>query len=436
MLSAAKNERLTQSGPATPGGALLRRYWQPAALVEELQGARPVKAVTLLGEDLVVFRDDDGAYGLIGRKCPHRGADLCYGRLENGGLRCTFHGWLFDRFGRCLEQPAEPPDSNFHRKIAHRAYPSVARNGIVFAYLGPGEPPPFPDYECFRAPDAFTFAFKGFIDCNWLQALEVGIDPAHASFLHRFFEDEEPAKGYGRQFRAATADAAVAVTRILRDFPRPEIEVDETIYGLRIYALRDIDEGRRHIRVTNLAFPQAIVIPMSDDMVINQWHVPIDDRRCWWYAIFSAYGERVDKETMRRQRLELYSLPDYKPRLNRDNNYGFDAEEQRTQTYTGMGSDINVHDQWAVESLGPIADRTNEHLGASDKAITAYRRQLLQAIDAVDAGGEAPMTFPPPAARNAFGPIAVDTIGPAGGWREHWQAYHRERIERSPWAAP
>jgi len=207
MLSKEQNQRITQTARDTPAGDLLRRYWQPAALVDELVGDRPAVPVELLGEQLVLFRDEQGDYGLVGRQCPHRGADLKFGRLEDGGIRCPFHGWLFDKFGKCLDQPAEPVNSNFHTKISHTAYPCVERSGIVFAYLGPGDPPPVPTFDCFVAPENFTFAFKGHIDANWLQALEVGIDPAHASFLHRFFEDKDPEEGYGQQFRDSTEDS-------------------------------------------------------------------------------------------------------------------------------------------------------------------------------------------------------------------------------------
>lgn len=427
MLSREKNELVTRTGPGTPCGDVMRRYWQPAALSEQLAGERPVLKVRLMGEDLVLFRDEGGAYGLVGRHCPHRGADLSYGRLEDGGLRCAFHGWLFDVGGRCLEQPAEPPDSIFHTKIRHTAYPCIERNGIVFAYLGPGEAPPLPDFDCFAAPNEFTFAFKGLLECNWLQALEVGIDPCHASFLHRFFEDDDPEEGYGRQFRDATAGADIPVTRLLRNFPRPVIDVEETEYGLRIIARREIDEARTHVRVTNLMFPNAIVIPMSGDMTITQWHVPIDDVRCWWYAIFSAFAERVDKEAMRRQRLELYTLPDYAPRRNRRNDYGFDAEEQRSATYTGMGPDINVHDTWAVESQGAIQDRAAEHLGTSDKAVIANRRLLLGAIEGRNGGG--------PSVPEGRGPVAIDTIAPADRWESAWRDTDRARREAAAWPA-
>lgn len=427
MLSKEQNQRITQTARDTPAGDLLRRYWQPAALVDEMVGDRPAVPVELLGEQLVLFRDEQGDYGLVGRQCPHRGADLKFGRLEDGGIRCPFHGWLFDKFGKCLDQPAEPVNSNFHTKISHTAYPCVERSGIVFAYLGPGDPPPVPTFDCFVAPENFTFAFKGHIDANWLQALEVGIDPAHASFLHRFFEDKDPEEGYGQQFRDSTED--IPVTKLLREAVRPDIDVEETDSGMRIKTLRDLGNAGMHVRVTNLAFPNAIVIPMSNDMTISQWHVPINDRECYWYAIFTDFEHEVDRQAMRDQRLELYSQPDYKPLRNRSNDWGYDPEEQRTQTYTGMGMDINVHDNWAVESPGAIFDRSTEHLGTTDKAIIAYRKMLMAAIDKVEVGKDAPKL-----GAALTGPIAVDTIGPVEDWQNSWIECDTARRCRSPWA--
>jgi len=435
MLSAQENERITATGPGTPAGDLMRRFWQPAALVDELPDNRPVVPVRLLGEDLVLFRGDDGKYALMDRYCPHRGVDLSFGRLEDGGLRCPFHGWLFGLDGQCMEMPAEPEESRFHEKICQTAYPCEARNGIVFAWMGPGEPPPLPRIDCFAAPDEYTFAFKGLIDCNWLQALEVGIDPAHASFLHRFLQDEDPAESYGKQFRDYAVETEMPMTRVLREYPRPEIEVEETGYGLRITALRDLDNAGMHVRITNQLFPHAIVIPMSNEMTITQWHVPIDDESCYWYAIFTSFADKVDKKTMREQRLELYELPDYKPRLNRANNWGFDPAEQATKTYTGMGMDINVHDQWAVESPGAIYDRRNEHLGQSDKAIIAYRRLLRRTIKALEDGETLSIGAEDGAGEGVPGPIAVDAIGPADDWQACWRERDQARRAASAWAA-
>lgn len=434
MLSAEHNNLITRTGKGTGAGKLLRRYWQPAALVDELSGNRPIKPVRLLGENLVIFRDGEGRYGLLDRACPHRGTDLAFGRLEADGLRCAFHGWKFDVNGKCLETPAEPDGSRLCANIRQTSYPVVEKSGILFAYLGPGEPPALPETDCFIAPSSHTFAFKGLIECNWLQSLEVGIDPAHTSFLHRFFEDEDPTTGYGKVFRDHSVDSDMPMTRIMREFPRPRIEIEHTDFGLRLMTLRQINEARMHVRVTNLIFPNSFTIPMSNDMTITQWHVPVDDTKHYWYAIFTSFGGPVDKDEMRRQRLELYELPDYIPRKNKRNDYGFDPHEQAHETYTGMGADINVHDQWACESMGEIQDRTREHLGQSDKAITTYRRILREAIAKAGKDEEKLlMVLDPDAAGRITGPAAIDGIGPAADWQGYWRAAEEKRRQNS-WA--
>jgi hypothetical protein len=435
MLSQEQNDFITRVGPDTAAGGLMRRYWQPAALVDELAGTnRPIKPIRLLGEDLVLFRGEGGRYGLVERRCPHRGTDLAYGRLENGGLRCAFHGWLFDVNGQCLETPAEPDGSNLCANIKQKAYPVIEKSGILFAYMGPGEPPEFPHFDCFIAPDSHTFAFKGMIDCNWLQSLEVGIDPAHTSFLHRFFHDEDPADQYGKLFRDTSADSDMPMTKIMRDFPRPVIEVESTDYGFRLITLRKISDRNTHVRVTNLMFPNAFIIPMSREMTITQWHVPIDDTKHYWYAIFTSFTTPVNKDHMREQRLKLYQLPDYIPNKNKHNDYGFDPHEQEHETFTGMGADINVHDQWACESMGVIQDRTTEHLGQSDKAINAYRRLLRQAIDDTRSGGKPLMVLDAKAAPALTGPAAIDGIGPTDDWQGYWQKTDRSKREAASWA--
>ncbi len=435
MISAEQNDFMTRVGQAAPAGLLLRRYWQPVALVDELDGSRPVRAVRLMGQDLVLFRDEHGQLGLMDRDCPHRGADLAYGRIEGGGLRCPFHGWLFDASGQCLETPAEPEGSKLCTRIRQKAYPVQVRSGIVFGYLGEGEPPAFPEFDCFVAPDSHTFAFKGHFDCNWLQALEVGIDPAHASYLHRFFQDEDTAESYGKQFRGASADSAFPITKVLREHDRPEIRVDLTDYGMRLTALRSLSEQQVHVRVTNVVFPQAFVIPMSSEMSISQWHVPIDDTSCYWYAIFTSFTGPVDKQQMRAQRLALYELPDYLSRKNRANQYGYDVNEQLNQTYTGMGMDINVHDQWAVESQGHIQDRTREHLGTTDKGIIAFRRLLVAAIEGTQAGEPAPMLLKAEDANRFSGPPSIDGFGSAADPEGYWREADAERRRQSDWAS-
>jgi phenylpropionate dioxygenase-like ring-hydroxylating dioxygenase large terminal subunit len=436
MISQKLNDSLTRVGRGTDAGEVLRRYWQPAALADELETDRPVVPVTLLGEKLVLFRDEDGELGLIGRHCPHRGADLCYGRREDNGLRCPFHGWHFDRTGQCVEQPGEPEGSDMHKQIKAVSYPVVERNGIVFAYMGPGDPPEFPNFDCFRAPDSHVFAFKGLWECNWLQAMEIGIDPAHASFLHRFLQDEDPKDSYGKQFRDNAADTNIPITQVLREYPRPEISVEETEFGLRITSLRHMDNGLTHVRVTNQIFPEAICIPMSREMTITQWHVPIDDENCYWYSMFTSFDKPVDKPLMREQRLREHRLPDYAPIKNRQNNYGYDPAEQASQTYTGMGLDINVHDQWAVEGMGAIQDRTDEHLGKTDVAIIRYRRMLRAAIQNLSENQEADLPM-----RNGedlaaiVGPLSNDAVADTANWQEASKQADRDRRAACPWDA-
>ncbi|MDW3225481.1 MAG: aromatic ring-hydroxylating dioxygenase subunit alpha [Paracoccaceae bacterium] len=428
MISQELNETLTQSGPGTPAGEVMRRYWQPAALSDELALKRPVVPVRLLGEDLVLFRDSDGELGLIERACPHRGADLCYGRLEDNGLRCPFHGWHFDRTGQCVEQPGEPESSTMHKQIKNKSYPVMEHNGIIFAYMGPGAPPPLPGFDCFRAPETHVFAFKGLWECNWLQAMEVGIDPAHASFLHRFLQDEDPADSYGKQFRDKAGNTDIPMTKLLRDYPRPDISVEETDYGMRLIALRHLEDGRTHVRVTNQIFPQAISIPMSREMIITQWHVPVDDETCYWYSMFTSFTGPVDKDKMRDQRLKEHRLPDYAPLKNKRNNYGYDPDEQADETYTGMGLDINVHDQWAVESPGRIFDRTREHLGKTDVAIIRYRRMLRVAMAELEKGNDAGLPMCNGGDPSLVqGPISNDTIAMTSDWETAFRASDSER---------
>jgi phthalate 4,5-dioxygenase oxygenase subunit len=188
------------------------------------------------------------------------------------------------------------------------------------------------------------------------------------------------------------------------------------------------------VRVTNLVFPNAFMIPMSRELTISQWHVPVDDTKHYWYAIFTRFTTPVNKDHMREQRLKLYTLPDYIPNKNKNNDYGFDPHEQEHDTFTGMGADINVHDQWACESMGTIQDRTREHLGQSDKAISAYRRLLRQAIDETRNGGKPLMVLDARSAPALTGPAAIDGIGPTDDWQGYWQKTDQTKRQAASWA--
>lgn len=448
-MRAEQNELFTRIGRGTPCGKLMRHYWQPVALVDEFNpaldprmGVRPAKAVRLLGQDMVLLRDAQGKYGLLDRACPHRGADLAFGRHEGDGLRCPFHGWKFDVAGNCLETPAEPTGSTLCKSVKQRSYPLIERSGILFAWLGEEgtTPPPLPALDCFSAPASHVFAFKGLWHCNWMQAFEVGIDPAHTSFLHRFFSDESLDDSYGRQFRNASAGVVGGerwpMSRVMREFHQPEIRVDAMPYGMRLTTLRRMSDEMTHTRVTHSIFPHTFVIPLSETMTITQMHVPVDDTRTYWYSLFTSFAEPVNKEAMRGQRLRFVELPDYIPKAGRHNHWGYNPEEQATRTYLGMGEDdINVHDQWACESMGMISDRTREHLGTSDRAIIAYRRTLKQAIDEVAAGRLPPGVAQADIAAQRHGPDTVDGFAPTGDWEHWWQEAVQAKRDAAPWDA-
>ena len=300
MTKKRDSEILTRVGAGTPMGELMRQFWIPALQTSELaRDGDPVR-FKLLGEKLIAFRDTSGRVGVMDHRCPHRCASLFFGRNEEGGIRCVYHGWKYDVDGNCLDMANVPPHQDFKHKIKAKAYKAAERNGIVWVYMGAREDAPeLPHIAASLLPEADATAFFVMRNCNWLQALEVGIDPAHASYLHRFFEDEDTSTAYGKQFRGASAGSDLPMTKILREYDRPIINVEHTEYGLRLIALREIDEERTHVRVTNQLFPHGFVIPMSTEMTITQWHVPVDDENCYWYAIFTSYSNPVDKKKMR-----------------------------------------------------------------------------------------------------------------------------------------
>lgn len=404
MISQQLNDQITRIGPNDDAGLLLRQYWQPAALCDDIAFGLPF-AVNLLSEQLALVKDSSG-FKLVTRLLDENYSPTVIPRSEE------------------IEIDIDGP-----------IYPTVQKNGVIFAYLGSGEPPEFPSFDCFRAPSTHVFAFKGLWRCNWLQALEVGIDPAHASFLHRFLQDEDPMEGYGKQFRDTAANTDIPMTKILREYPRPEILVNETEYGLKITALRHMKNDLTHVRVTNQIFPQAICIPMSREMTITQWHVPIDNENCYWYSVFTSFDKPVNKRLMREQRLQEHTVPDYAPRKNAENNYNYDPREQKFETYTGMGLDINVHDQWAVEGMGPIQDRTQEHLGRSDVAIIRYRRMLRQAIADLRSHKLDQLPMKDYATGEIKGPLSNDAITKTSNWEKASQAADFDRRKLCPWDA-
>jgi phthalate 4,5-dioxygenase len=456
-MKASDNQRLTQVGPNTPGGMLLRRYWHPVALLDEVDpalspewAARPVKPVRLLGEDFVLFADTQGHLGLLQRQCPHRGADLAFGRLETpatsrwglpaDGLRCPFHGWKFGTDGHCIDTPGEPEGSRLCDRVQARSLPLAQAGGVVWAWLGePAAAPPLPNWHALLAPASHAFAFKGLWHCNWLQAQEVGLDPAHTSFLHAFFEDEtDLSASYGRQFRGASAGDADGqkwpMTRIMREFHRPDIRTEASPWGQRITTLRRIHDQLMHVRITHGLFPNGFVIPLSETITITQLHVPIDDTLTWWVSLFTSFADPIDHATMRQQRLRANPAPAYAPLKGAHNQWGYNPVEQQTHTLLGMGQDdINVHDQWACESMGAISDRTQEHLGTTDRAIMAHRRMLLQGMDALQADPAAPL--PGLNTGDTSPPETIDGLAP-GAEPATWGAWAQAQMLAKRHAAP
>jgi phthalate 4,5-dioxygenase oxygenase subunit len=372
MLSKEVNDLLTQVGPGTPCGDLMRRYWQPAALAEELPPNGAPLPVRLLGEDLVLFRDGMGRPGLLAIHCSHRGADLSYGRVEDGGIRCIYHGWLYDADGRCLEQPGEPAGSTFHERIRHPAYPCVEMGGLILAYLGPGPPPAPPGFEFLRAPEEYRYATKMFHDCNYLQANEGNVDPQHSSFLHRVARRDRASMAY------LAGDGA------------PTVDWEEMGFGLRVYSVRRIAEDRTYVRLTYLILPNLSAFGgmWGDGYQVN-WHVPIDDAHHWKYALHFSRTSPLDKDGIRGSGFDL--TPDYYPRRNSGNRYLQDRESMQDGFYSGLGADFYDHDLWATETQGAIVDRTVEHTGYTDRAVVAGRNVLLKAIAQVQRGEDPPM---------------------------------------------
>ena len=379
MTTREENALLTATGPGTPGGELMRRYWHPIALSSELPPGGAPQPIRLLSEDLVLFRDDKGRAGLLGILCSHRCADLSYGRVEDGGLRCLYHGWLFDVAGRCLEQPAEPPESKYKDEIRHLSYPVAERAGMIFAYMGQSEPPLLPDYEFLRATGDHLFLQKTILDCNYLQSLEGDIDPSHLSYLHKPIKRIDTRNVPGSQ---KSAD------QYYREDGRPKLEAERTDYGVRIFSVRNSGEQGKYVRITNFILPNKAAIIGNEGRVGEgysvHWHVPIDDET---HYRFDFIFNRVRPVARDRYEAEIaHEVRDHRYIRNKSNRYRQDREKQKTENYTGMGTYFPVHDAFATETPGAIHKRENEHLGVSDTCIVIARRQLLNAIDDVSAG--------------------------------------------------
>jgi phthalate 4,5-dioxygenase oxygenase subunit len=391
MLAKEENELLTQTAPGTPAGEYFRRYWLPALLASEVPAPDcPPVRVRLLGEDLVAFRDTGGRVGLVDEFCPHRRASLFWGRNEQCGLRCVYHGWKFDVNGACLDIPNEPPEYGFGNKVRITAYPTREYGGLIWAYLGPPDRlPELPKLEWARVPDSHRYISKRFQETNYLQAIEGGIDSSHSNFLHASVDAFRVVDSYVEKVK--NSSNLRAKYHLLDKTPR--FSVRKTDYGLAIAVRRNAEEDSYYWRMTQFLLPSHTMIPYQKGHSIHGhcW-VPRDDETCWVWTITWNPDEPLSQEdrdaianeTFVHQKVEPVT---FRPRRNRDNNYGIDREQQRTTTMTGIHG-FAAQDQAVQESMGPVVDRTRERLGTSDTAIIAMRRLLLQEIGALQQGQE------------------------------------------------
>lgn len=381
MLTREQNDLLTQTGPGTPMGTLFRRYWIPALLATEVAEADcdPVR-VKLLGEELIAFRDTNGRLGVIDEFCAHRTASLFFGRNEECGLRCGYHGWKYDVDGNCVDMPSEPEGTKFREKIKLRAYKAVEAGGLIWLYMGdPAKEPPLPNLEWMGLNPEKRFISKRRQFSNYLQAMEGGIDSSHVSFAHRFNLDADP------------MHAGTEGNKYLKADTRPKFEVAESDGGLLIGARRNAGEENYYWRITQWMMPWYTIIPpfgTHNPMGGHAW-VPIDDQSCWawsWnYHPTKDFGERELAALRSGDGIHVkYKPGTYDPLADKANDYLIDrGAQRRKESFSGVAG-IAAQDFSLQESMGLVADRTKERLGTSDAAIILARRRLLAALDDID----------------------------------------------------
>jgi phthalate 4,5-dioxygenase len=384
MLTPEINELLTRVGPGTPMGDVLRRYWMPALLSFELPepDCAPVQ-FKILGESLVAFRDTSGRIGVVAEMCPHRGASLWLGRNEENGLRCVYHGWKFDVNGQCVDMMNEPPQFDFAEKVKARSYPTVEFGGMIWAYMGPADKQPAPPkFEWTQVSEPHRYVTKVWEECNWLQALEGGIDTSHAPIMHRALHK-------GAAHLGIPMDGAFVRGKA------PTLEVEVTDYGYRYFGIREMPEGGRYVRGYHFVMPFTQLRPNGPKTIVDgHYWVPIDDENVMVYNFGYSYGEEpltadesYDRNAGNNFSSDIDVDNEFRSIRNARNKWMIDREVQKRDTFTGI-TGINAQDRAVQESMGKIMDRTQEHLGAADKAIIATRRLLEQAVRAVQDGGD------------------------------------------------
>src|SRR3954447_15038784 len=394
MLSPSDTEYLCRIGPGTPMGNLFRQYWLPAIRSDELPSPDcPPVRVKLLGEELIAFRATSGAVGLMQNACRHRGASMFFGRNEEEGLRCVYHGWKFDVHGNCVDMPSEPAESNFKNKVRAKSYPVQERNGVIWMYMGPrSTPPPLPPMEFNVLPEGHWKIGMNVRECNWVQAVEGGIDSAHSAILHSTVDfDRLEATGV-REFIFQQRSHAPL---------RYQVHTAEAgvIGGARRPA---IEEGFDWWRCNVFVMPFYTMVPSGTGTLSGHAFVPIDDDNTMCWNISWNPEQPIKPRTFDASRQNGFDqndggyLPDtsdwvgrWRQVANESNDYFIDYEAQRTRRFSGVAS-INLQDSGLQESMGPIIDRPHEHLGQTDMMIIAMRRLLIKAAKTKLTTGEVP----------------------------------------------
>ena len=403
MLTAEDNRLLTTSGAGTAMGTLLRRFWTPVLLAEEIpaRDGPPVK-VTIMGEALLAFRDSDGRIGLIDQVCPHRGANLWLGRNEECGIRCSYHGWKFDVTGQCTDMPTSYPDLDAKGKVRIKAYPTAEAGGIVWAYLGPADKmPEMPAMELLSVPASHRHVGKKWQDCNWVQAVEGNIDTAHFTFAHLTFDKgEHETLDIGRHLVSPVSRYGADHSRWIARDPRPLIKVTAHAAGLAVGGGRIADGDDIYWRIAQFLMPNHAYAPNAfpGENIFGQSFLPVTDTGTWIFT-YAWNPERpiTDAErAMYRAGNGVFAQvgPDYVPLRNRANDYRIDRAAQKTRSYTGI-TGISEQDAALQDSQGPIADRTREHLGPTDVGLLHFRKLMLDSARALAVGVEPPAATAP-----------------------------------------
>jgi nitrite reductase/ring-hydroxylating ferredoxin subunit len=370
MLSTEENEFMCRTDRGTPMGEFCRRFWTPVLLAEELPGpdCEPVQ-VKIYGEELVAFRDTSGRVGLLKEFCPHRRASLFYGRNEENGLRCAYHGWKFDVTGACVDMMSEPVDSNFASKVKALAYPTREAGGFIWAYMGPPElQPPMPDLEYLKVPDNHRQNHKVFYESNFVQVIEGEIDTVHASILH------------SRLDALAMSDSATTLAgRYSYKDRAARFHVMDTESGILIGAKRNAEEDSYYWRISRWLFPWVTMIPREPKGPCRSGLiVPADDENCWFFLVRWDPYNPLEGPYMEAPK-EGMVPGTWLGKANKRNHYLIDREVQRTETFSGIPNSMGrAQDAAMTDSMGVIVDRMDEHLGTTDTAIIRMRRRLIQ----------------------------------------------------------